>query len=277
MVAPFEEREGWEMTAVALDGSVYIEQHDPPEIRAKRRKDQSSYSRQSYMGYSYESFSTVNADLLPKDETSDHPEGWSGDVNTNVQWCNVVRSAIGDIPLCLGGEVDCVERPPGDPNPGLTGCIELKTNKVIENPKQEYVFHKKLLKHWAQSWLLGVPKIEVGFRSEAGILQSQRTFETLKIPRLIASLPNPPWTTSPCYHFLYSVLSLVALHVMPTDPKPVGGLKADVPLPRAVVWRFSFVPRRGCELYRVGDVDEKDGRWGGVLSEEYVRWRMSQG
>ena len=36
MTAPFEDREGWEMTALALDGSVYIELHDPPEIRAKR-------------------------------------------------------------------------------------------------------------------------------------------------------------------------------------------------------------------------------------------------
>jgi len=36
MTAPFEERDGWEMTAIALDGSVYIELHDPPDIRAKR-------------------------------------------------------------------------------------------------------------------------------------------------------------------------------------------------------------------------------------------------
>jgi hypothetical protein len=36
MTAPFEEREGWEMTAIPLDGSVYIELNDPPELRAKR-------------------------------------------------------------------------------------------------------------------------------------------------------------------------------------------------------------------------------------------------
>ena len=43
---------------------------------------------------------------------------------------------------------------------------------------------RKMLKHWAQSWLLGVPTIEVGFRDEAGILQSRTTFETGRIPRL---------------------------------------------------------------------------------------------
>ena len=36
MTAPFEDREGWEMTAIALDGSVYVELHDPPDIRKKR-------------------------------------------------------------------------------------------------------------------------------------------------------------------------------------------------------------------------------------------------
>jgi RAT1-interacting protein len=73
----------------------------------------------------------------------------------------------------------------GAGHPGLEACVELKTNKVVENEKQEVIFHKwvrrgvatssiphmpmprltwvyaddtrKLLKHWAQSWLLGIP------------------------------------------------------------------------------------------------------------------------
>ena len=36
MTAPFEDREGWEMNCVALADSVYMEQYDPPEVRAKR-------------------------------------------------------------------------------------------------------------------------------------------------------------------------------------------------------------------------------------------------
>jgi hypothetical protein len=35
--------------------------------------------------------------------------------------------------------------------------VELKTNKVIDSEKADHIFHKKLLKHWAQSFLLGVP------------------------------------------------------------------------------------------------------------------------
>lgn len=37
----------------------------------------------SYMGYAYEAFSTYP----PEDEEVDGPKGWSGTVNTNVQWC----------------------------------------------------------------------------------------------------------------------------------------------------------------------------------------------
>lgn len=35
MTAPFE-RDGWEMTALALDGSVYLELHEPPEQRRQK-------------------------------------------------------------------------------------------------------------------------------------------------------------------------------------------------------------------------------------------------
>lgn len=275
MTAPFEDREGWEMTALAVDGSVYVELHDPPELRKSRRSKQSAWAWQTYMGYAFESFSTVPA--AGEERRPDDPDGWSGDVNTNVQWCNVVRSGIGEIPFCLGGEVDCVQARPGEPHPGLEGCMELKTNKVIETEKQDMIFHKKMLKHWAQSWLLGVPTIEVGFRDEAGILQSRTTFETSRIPRFISSLPNPVWHPDPSLHFLHSVLSLVIHHVLPTDPAPSQSLTDGAPLPPAVVWRFSFIPRRGCELFCVGPIGVVDGRWGGVLPEDYVRWRMSRG
>lgn len=89
MTAPFEHRdeEKWEMTAIALDGSVYIELYDPPDVRKERRNRQSAHANQSYMGYSYESFSTVAAPGYEAPRKEDQHESWSGDVNTNVQWC----------------------------------------------------------------------------------------------------------------------------------------------------------------------------------------------
>lgn len=92
----------------------------------------------------------------------------------------------------------------------------------------------------------------------------------------IGSLPNPPWNPAPCLHFLHGVLSLLRTHVLPTDPKVGQTAGAEDPLPAAQVWRFSFIPRRGCELWRVGEIGAENGRWGGVLKEDYVRWRMTR-
>jgi len=92
----------------------------------------------------------------------------------------------------------------------------------------------------------------------------------------IASTPRPQWSAEPCLHFLNATIQHILFHVLPTDPTPEYGLAPDEPLPPAVVWRFRFVPRRGVELYRVDAYDECHGRWGGVLPEEYVRWRMSR-
>lgn len=115
MTAPFEDREGWEMNALALDGSVYLEQFEnrdnvqysykwvllevrwplifcrsnnvfspnrfPPSRAHPRTKDNPAWELQSYMGYSYEAYAT-----LPSEEVEDDaPDGWSGTVNTNVQ------------------------------------------------------------------------------------------------------------------------------------------------------------------------------------------------
>ncbi|TXT13195.1 hypothetical protein VHUM_01596 [Vanrija humicola] len=220
------------------------------------------------MGYAYESYSTTTG------EAADGPEGWGGDVNTNVQVGVVVRSAIGDVPVCLGGEVDCVRARPGSPNPGLEACVELKTNKVIESERHDAVFHKKLLKHWAQSFLLGVETVEVGFRTDSGILASRHTFDTATIPALVAQAHGNTWSPVPCLHFLHAVLAMLVRHVLPSDPvERYNGRE----IPPAVLWRLRFTPRGGCELFLLGEVDTgDDGRWGGILPEDYVAWRLER-
>ena len=92
----------------------------------------------------------------------------------------------------------------------------------------------------------------------------------------IASTPQPAWQTSPCIHFLHAVLQLVLFHVLSTDPTPDYKLEEGDELPQAAVWRLSFIPGKGCELYQVYDEPPIEGRWGGVLTEDYVRWKMTR-
>ena len=55
---------------------------------------------QTYFGYSFESFCTAR--------TPDAKPEWGGDVDTNIQWCSVVKTKLGNTRLVIGGEVDCV-------------------------------------------------------------------------------------------------------------------------------------------------------------------------
>jgi len=57
------------------------------------------------------------------------------------------------------------------------------------------------MKFWIQSFLLGVPKIVVGFRSREGILQRVDELETERIPDTVARDPRPSWNANMCVNF----------------------------------------------------------------------------
>ena len=59
------------------------------------------HRRQTYYGYAFESWCTS-----PTPASAAGAGG--GDVDTNVQWCSVVKTKLGATRLVLGGEVDCV-------------------------------------------------------------------------------------------------------------------------------------------------------------------------
>jgi hypothetical protein len=65
------------------------------------------HRRQTYYGYAFESYCTTSTPGHREDASS-HVPGWGGDVNTNVQWCSVVKTKLGDRRIVIGGEVDCV-------------------------------------------------------------------------------------------------------------------------------------------------------------------------
>lgn len=73
---------------------------------------------QTYYGYAFESYSTSGT-ADPRDDPDKLPNGWGGDVNTNIQWCSVVKSKLDDMRMIIGGEVDCVN---GAHSPGSAHC-----------------------------------------------------------------------------------------------------------------------------------------------------------
>jgi RAT1-interacting protein len=57
------------------------------------------------------------------------------------------------------------------------------------------------MKFWIQSFLLGVPKIIVGFRDQNGILVRMEEMETEKIPGTVKRKGKATWDGNMCINF----------------------------------------------------------------------------
>ncbi|KAJ6507959.1 RAI1-domain-containing protein [Mycena vitilis] len=282
LTAPYEERDGWALNVMCVDGTLYFEEH-LDDARLREKNDIAPRHRmQTYFGYAFESYCTadapspggpsVNVPQAPGD-----PPGWGGDVDTNVQWCSVVRTKLGETRLVIGGEVDCVR---GKYTGKTDTFVELKTSMVIRGAQDEARFEKKLLKFYMQSFLLGVPEILVGFRTPAGEVQTLQTFRTVEIPRLVRGKAHG-WDPAVCLRWGEAFLGWVGRCVGGNGQRDGGGPddpgkeraqdgtrggeekedgkdekkeKKSVP----AVWRLTFRPGVGVELVRLDEEGVRD-------------------
>lgn len=160
-------------------------------------------------------------------------------VSNKAQYCSVVRTGIGKTIICLGGEVDAsmtAQPPPppprGGPRPITRRCaglisrglacpvwdskpavpgapinwVELKTSAEICSDRDLDAFERKLLKFWIQSFLLGVPRIVVGFRSRDGTLLKLEEMETAGIPATVQRRGRAGWDGNACINFASALL-----------------------------------------------------------------------
>jgi RAT1-interacting protein len=135
---------------------------------------------------------------------------------------------------------------------------ELKTSEELPPPARQQhrdilKFERKLLKFWAQSFLLGVPKIIVGFRSKAGILRGLQTFNTHELPGLVRRGTNC-WDGNVCINFATEFL---------------GWLKETIK--EEGVWSITLRKKSGVvEVRKVGE------GCGKIVSEEFLAWRRGK-
>ena len=87
------------------------------------------------------------------------------------------------------------------PEGGPINWVELKTSAEIHTDNDLRKYERKLLKFWAQSFLLGVPKIVVGFRSKQGILERLEEVETRDIPGNVKRRGKGTWDGNICINF----------------------------------------------------------------------------
>lgn len=221
--APPQFREGFELNVMMLGDTLFIEER-PPDVYelAQRAPKSRAQERATYYGYSFESYCTQTTpsslatevrQQQPDAFSSSEPVGWGGEVNTNVQWCHIVKTRLGDSRVIIGGEVDCVETLPNDASGApREGVVELKTNVTLRDAQDEMKLSVKMLRMYMQSFLLGVRTVVVGFRDARGTLESHRAYRTLDLPRAVRDKPGQ-WNANHNLSFGSAILSFLRREV----------------------------------------------------------------
>lgn len=132
-------------------------------------------------------------------------------------------------------------------------------------------FDRKLLKFWIQSFLLNIPKIIVGFRTndERGILTRVQEYTTTDLPKFVAGRArsegrNPPWEKEVCINFAGEFLTFLRDTILKHSQYSSGNGTSQ-----GGVWKVRRRERSDViEVFRV----EEDG-YGDILSREFVTWR----
>ena len=96
---------------------------------------------------------------------------------------------------------------PDSTNAGPINWIELKTALDPADDRAMMNFERKLMKFWIQSFLLGVPKIIVGFRTQDGILKRVEEMDTASLPGQVKRIGKGTWDGNMCISCGAAILS----------------------------------------------------------------------
>ncbi|KAL1980855.1 hypothetical protein VTN96DRAFT_3390 [Rasamsonia emersonii] len=212
LTAPFDIMNGFEMNATYFQGTIFIEENNAyknqqKELQRNQRMPPGMPSQDlmAYWGYKFETLSVLpdTWDATPRETIEGRVDQV---VNNKSQYCSVVRTGIGKVRLVIGGEVDAVWDCKPDRKEDPINWVELKTTAEIYNERDMIKYERKLLKFWAQSFLLGVPKIVVGFRNQQGILLRIEELETHSIPVNVKKYGKGSWDGNVCINFAAAFL-----------------------------------------------------------------------
>lgn len=211
----------------------------------------------TYWGYKFEKLALIPTlpSETPPHEIERHQRGI---VSNHAQHCSIVHTSFGPHSLILGGEVDGLLAPKSTHPDQPPQWVELKTSEELPPPHLQQhrdilKFERKLLKFWAQSFLLGVRKITVGFRSKSGILRSLQTFNTHDIPGMVRR-GTGCWDGNVCINFATEFLAWLK-HVVRDE----GVYSVNLRKKSGVI-----------EVKKVRDGVDK------IVSDEYRKWRAEQ-
>nr|XP_054763246.1 decapping and exoribonuclease protein-like [Lytechinus pictus] len=238
LCTPYENREGWAMAVTLFRGTYYISEMETEENRARRKGMSDHEQEMSYWGYKFEQYVTSDNERIRPDMTKP--------VDSHEAFCSVIRTRLESHSLLYSGEVDC--RIPHSKKKPPENYMELKTTRIWYKQNNERNFYRfKLLKVWAQSFLVGIPEVIFGFRDDEGIVSYLRSFQTMQMTNSSQGM----WDGAVCFNFANQLLSYIKEIVTIDDPK--------------VVYMLERAPGSSevtCKLHAEGDEQ--------FLSQEYI-------
>lgn len=142
MASPYEYREGWTIVAAKLQNTVYLWQIK----EAEEGDDRNSRAHEmSVWGFKFEQYLCTDSPGSPPNPDEQ--------LNTNAEFCCIVKTRLAGRALLYGAEVDAIRPdglppwpsptgPPPDAVPTLKSFVELKTTRHIETERQRTNFQK---------------------------------------------------------------------------------------------------------------------------------------
>ncbi|KAI9189475.1 decapping endonuclease targeting mRNA [Blastocladiella emersonii ATCC 22665] len=230
LVAPYNDRDEWELGAVYHRGTLFLHEH----VTASQTRDRDAQradprrARMTFWGYRFESLSVLPS---PPSTLPDLPAALRArvatPVNQHAQFCSVVRTKLGAHRVLVGAEVDCAD--------SNGTYVELKTHRLGAHPRAHAGWRAKLLRVWAQSFLAGVPTVAVGFRDDDGIVRAVVRYRTLELPRAVRGA-HDAWDPQLCLRFAADAVDRIVAAVRDASS---SGSEGEAGHPRAFTIRFS--------------------------------------
>mmetsp|Transcript_9209 Transcript_9209/g.27563 ORF Transcript_9209/g.27563 Transcript_9209/m.27563 type:complete len:337 (+) Transcript_9209:252-1262(+) len=209
---PYNLNDDWEVGVRPYNDGYLLRVRETARRAASEREQSEEQKLWSYYGYKFEALCTQDRDAI----------------DANDEYVALFKCKLGDHRLCVAAEIDARD---------AEGYVELKTNKLLASKRLVSTFERfKLFRIWLQSYLVGTPKVVIGFRDDGGELRKLQEFEVLALPNMAHSDRSkpPPWRPKRALAFADAVLTWLAAAL---EAEPGAYVMRYEPEDRAVVLR----------------------------------------
>lgn len=207
---PFKPNDDWQFSATRFKDTLYICKFESESQKAWEAKNREISQQMNFWGHKFEQYMT-------SDQPGTFPDT-EAPLRSGDQFYVVMKGALETHSLLFTGEVDAIDNDVTHKPGSMDAYVEFKTARVITHRGQERnFFGNRLLSCWSQSFLAGVPRVFVGFRTKEGVVQSVEEYSVDEMPHLARG----QWSDRVCLSFLNEMLHFIKECVTEDDPNVV--------------------------------------------------------